>query len=369
MEFLRYGVVGVNGMGFGHLKTTTTSPAARLAAICDIDTEIAKKRSAELGIDVPIYEKIEDMLAEAELDAVTLATPHYLHCPHAILAAEAGKHVLTEKPLAISVEEGDRMIAAAKKNGVVLGVGHQRRWSGGTRGLRKVIKEGVLGSPLRFTYAVSSIRNEVYYASGTWRGRWDQEGGGNLINQHVHDLDAICYLLGKPVEVCGWAANWGHKHEVEDVALALVTFDSGWTGTISMSLDSAGGWGPWTNIFEGEKGVLAGNKVAMRNVPARQFIAESPQLKPELSEFEQVEPEPMDLEGRDRYYQDFLAAVKGELTFEGTGEECIQAIELVNAILLSNITGRRVTCPLDRGEVKQMFEDLAKGKKSLKRIR
>ena len=369
MEFLRFGVVGVNGMGFGHLKTASSSPAAKLTAICDIDLDVAKARRDELGLDVPIYEKFEDMLAEADIDAVALATPHYLHCPHAVAAAEAGKHVLTEKPLAISVAEGDRMIEAAKKNGVVLGVGHQRRWSGAMRGMRKVLNDGTLGSPYRFQYANASVRTEAYYASGPWRGRWDQEGGGNLINQHVHDLDAICYLLGKPVEVSAWTANWSHKHEVEDVAMAIVTFDSGWTGTINMSLSSAGGWGASANIFEGEKGVINGNKIAMRTHESRAFIADSPQVKPTLSEFTPVAPEPMDLEGRDRYYQDFLKAVNGELTFEGTGEECLPSIELVNAIFLSSMTGRRVTCPLDRDEVTAMFTDLASGKRTMKRIR
>ena len=370
MEFLRFGVVGVNGMGGGHLRTLAQNlPYAKLTAICDTNLDIANKRKEELGLDVPVFQDFEDMLANADIDAVTLATPHYLHAPHAILAANAGKHILTEKPLAISVSEGDAMIAAAKKNGVLLGVGHQRRWSGAMRGMRDLIKSGKLGAPMRSAYNTANQRNEHYYASGTWRGRWDQEGGGQLINQQVHDMDALCYMLGKPVEVMAWAENWAHKHEVDDVSMAIVKFDSGWTGTINISLSSVGGWGPSLIAYEGDLGVISNGKVAMRSEGCRDFIATSTTEKPSLSEFEDIPPVEMDIEGRDRYYRDMLESVNTGAPFEGSGEECIHAVELVNAIFLSALTGRRVQCPLDRGEVDDMFAELREKETVLARVR
>jgi len=369
LEYLRYGVVGIKGMGHGHLKTIAASPVAKLGAICDIDLDAAKARREEFAVDVPVFGDYEKMLAGAELDAVTLAVPHYLHAPMAIAAAERGLHVLTEKPMAISVAECDRMIEACRQNTVVLGVGHQRRWSGGMRGLRNVIRGGELGRPIRFAYATAGIRTEAYYASGDWRGRWDQEGGGCLINQYVHDLDAICYLLGPPVEVTAWAANWGHRHEVDDMALAIARFDSGWNGTISLSLVSAGGRGIAPNVYEGDRAVINGGKIARRSVSSAEFIATSPETKAALGEFADIPPVSLPAQGRDLYYRNFLNTVNGTETFEGSGEECRWAIELVNAIFLSTLTGRRVTCPLDRGEVTAMFADLVAKRKVLPRVR
>ncbi len=369
MDALRFGVVGVRGMGRGHLNTIMESKAAELVAICDVDLEIARERRNEIASDVPLFKDFEKMLAEVELDAVTLATPHYLHSIHAIAAAEAGKHVLTEKPLCISVGEADAMIEAAKRNNVLLGVGHQRRWTASIRGLRRALRDGSMGTPMRFQYTKAGIRHEGYYASGEWRGTWNQEGGGMLINQFVHDLDALCYLLGNPVEVTAMSCNWGHKHEVDDLVMAVVAFDTGWTGTLNLSLVSAGGCGAAVNVFEGDEAVINGTKIARRSMPARQFIAESPDEKASLGEFEEIAPEDMDKEGRDKYYEDFLKAVNGEIEFEGTGEACRWAVELDNAIFLSTMTGRRVSIPLDRDEVADMFAKLAEHESDFPRVR
>jgi UDP-N-acetyl-2-amino-2-deoxyglucuronate dehydrogenase len=368
-DTLRFGVIGVNGAGFGHVKTAIASPAADLVALCDIDRSIAEARRDEAQVDVPIYTDYREMIEREDLDAVALGTPHYLHAPMAVFAASKGLHVLTEKPLAISVDECDEMIAACDKAGVVLGVGHQRRWHAAHRGMRDVIRGEKLGRPMRFFWSTEGVRHEGYYASGAWRGTWEQEGGGALINQYVHDLDALCYLLGKPVEVQAYAANWGHENEVDDLSLSIVRFDSGWVGTISLSLCSAGGNGGMPNTFEGDAGVMQGTKIAMRSMSASRFIAESPNEKPTLGEWTEVPAPEMELQGRDLYYEDFLKAANGELEYEGSGRECIHAVELVNAILLSQTTGRRVTCPLDRGEVKQMFADLRAKRSELPRMR
>jgi UDP-N-acetyl-2-amino-2-deoxyglucuronate dehydrogenase len=369
MESLRFGVTGIKGMGHGHVKTMTGDcPAATIGAICDIDIDAARARRDEYGLDVPVFAKFEDMLAEAQIDAVTLATPHYLHCPQAVAAAEAGKHVLTEKPLAIRVTECDKMIDACSKAGVILGVGHQRRWSGAHRALRNLIQGGELGRPMRFIYTTAGGRNEAYYASGDWRGRWDQEGGGALINQFVHDIDALCYLLGRPVELSAQSANWGHKHEVDDLSMAVIRFDTGWIGTLSISLVSAGGL-TLPNIYESDLGVISGMQVAKRSMSATEWIASSPDTKAELSEFADIEPVELEFQGRDLYYREFLDAVNGKSSFEGSGEECRWAVEIVNAIFLSALTGRRVEMPLDRDEVSDMYGGLIEGKPELTRTR
>jgi UDP-N-acetyl-2-amino-2-deoxyglucuronate dehydrogenase len=366
---LRFGVIGVGGMGFGHVNTCLKSPVAELVAICDIDLDIAEGRRAEVEADVPIYADYKEMIEKEDLDAVALGTPHYLHAPMTIYAADHGLHVLTEKPMAVSVAECDAMIEACSRNGVKLGVGHQRRWSGWMRGMRRVINDGTLGRPTRFSYSKASVRNEAYYASGEWRGTWAQEGGGALINQFVHDLDVLCYLMGPPAEVMAYSANWGHANEVDDLNLVIVRFVSGWVGTISLSLCSAGGNGGSPNVWEGDTAVLRDNQIAQRNMGCAKFIAESPEHKPDLGEWEDVEPEALEEEGRDFYYRNFLNTVNGEETFEGSGEECRWAIELDNAVFLSQLTGRRVELPLDRDEVTTMFADLAAKRKALPRMR
>jgi predicted dehydrogenase len=154
----------------------------------------------------------------------------------AIAIAEAGRHVVVEKPMALRTDEATAMIAAAKRAGVVLSVISQRRWYAPSIRMKAAIDEGRIGRPALAAVEVLGWRGREYYAMDAWRGTLAGEGGGVLVNQAVHQLDLLCWFLGPPVEVDGWTANVNHPGiEVEDTAVAIVRFVSGALATVVAS--------------------------------------------------------------------------------------------------------------------------------------
>src|SRR5207237_6637000 len=168
---------------------------------------------------------------------VIIGTPHPLHAAPAILAAEAGVHVLVEKPLAANLADCDAMLAATKRSGVTLGVISQRRFYEPVRRMRAAIDAGKIGTPALGVFLQYSWRDAAYYRSDPWRGRWDTEGGGVLVNQSPHQLDILLWLLGPAAEVSGQWANVNHPGvKVEDTAVASIRFANGGLGSIAASV-------------------------------------------------------------------------------------------------------------------------------------
>jgi predicted dehydrogenase len=182
------------------------------------------------------------MLRGASPEAVFVCTPHPLHAGPAVLAAEAGAHVLVEKPLAASLADCDLMIDAARRAGVNLGVVSQRRWYEPVVRMKQAIDAGKIGAPVLCVFSMFSWRDEAYYRSDPWRGRWDTEGGGVLVNQSPHMLDLLQWFMGEIDEVSGTWANLNHPSvEVEDTALAMIRFKSGGLGSVVSSLSQKPG--------------------------------------------------------------------------------------------------------------------------------
>jgi predicted dehydrogenase len=176
------------------------------------------------------------MIERGGVDAVILCTPHPLHADQGIAAARAGLHVVVEKPMALEPADGERMIAAAADNGVVLSVISQRRWYEPVRRAKDAIDAGRIGAPALASVEVLGWRGPEYFAMDAWRGTAAGEGGGVLVNQAVHQLDLVTWLLGAAIEVDGWVANVNHPDiEVEDSAIAIVRFADGALATIMTS--------------------------------------------------------------------------------------------------------------------------------------
>ncbi len=177
------------------------------------------------------------MLRDAAPEAVCICTPHPLHAAPAVRAAEAGVHVLVEKPMAASLADCDAMLAAARRGSVKLGVISQRRWMDPVRRMKEAIDAGKIGRPMLGIVAMFNWRDEEYYRSDPWRGRWDTEGGGVLVNQGPHQLDLLQWMMGEIDEIRGDWANLNHPAvEVEDTAIALIRFRSGGLGSVVASL-------------------------------------------------------------------------------------------------------------------------------------
>jgi predicted dehydrogenase len=204
-------------------------PEADFVAVSDIDPERARAFALQYG--VAASETLPDV------DAAVVCTPHPLHKAPAIEAMNRGIHVLVEKPLATTVADCDQMIQAAERNGVRLGVVSQRRFFEPVQRMKAAIDAGKIGRPVLGTVNMFSWRDEAYYRSDLWRGKWATEGGGVLINQAPHHLDILQWLMGPVEQVTGIHANLNHPYiEVEDTALALIRFQGGGLGSVTVSL-------------------------------------------------------------------------------------------------------------------------------------
>ncbi|MCB1056740.1 MAG: Gfo/Idh/MocA family oxidoreductase, partial [Acidobacteria bacterium] len=202
------------------------TPGARLVAACRADATRAAETRAELG--VPCEASLEALLDRPDVDAVCLCTPSGLHAEQAITAARAGKHVLVEKPMALEVADADAMIAACREAGVHLGVAFQRRTDPDLRELHAAIRAGELGRLVLGTASVPYFRAQSYYDSAAWRGTWSLDGGGALMNQGIHLVDLLLWLMGGEPQVVGASGGaLDHDIEVEDSVAAALRFTGG----------------------------------------------------------------------------------------------------------------------------------------------
>jgi predicted dehydrogenase len=176
------------------------------------------------------------MVRESGVESVNICTPHPIHAKPTIAAAEAGAHILVEKPLASSLDDCDAMLAAAKKNNVKLGTMCQRRFYPPCQRIRAAIDEGKIGTPVLGTVNMFGWRDQPYYESDPWRGTWKGEGGGVLVNQAPHQLDLLQWYMGEIDEMFGLWGNLNHDYiEVEDTAVAVIKFKNGGLGQITVS--------------------------------------------------------------------------------------------------------------------------------------
>lgn len=249
---LRFGIIGAGNIALKHAKAIQACPSAHLVAVHshnpDRCNSFAVAHEAEAETD------LEKLLARADIDAVTIATPSGAHLEACLAAARAGKHILCEKPLEITVDRADQIIQACQENGVKLACAFQARLSGAVQRLQKSIAQGRFGKPLLCSVQMRWFRSQEYYQSGRWRGTWALDGGGALMNQGIHVLDLLRLFAGPPVEVTAITDCLSHYDiEVEDTAVAIVRFANGAMGTIEASTSCAPGF-PRRLEYSGTRG-------------------------------------------------------------------------------------------------------------------
>lgn len=237
---LRTAIIGCGKVAQLHAAALTRLPESDFTAVCDADADRSAAFAAQYGVRA--FSDTAEMLRSAAIDAVVVCTPHPLHAAPAIGAAQAGVHVLVEKPLAATVADCDAMIEAARAAGTSLAVVSQRRFFEPVARMKQAIDAGKIGAPVLGAVTMYSWRDEAYYRSDPWRGRWDTEGGGVLINQSPHHIDILLWLMGPVEEVVGRWANLNHPYvEVEDTAAAVLRFRNGGLGSILVSLSQRPG--------------------------------------------------------------------------------------------------------------------------------
>jgi predicted dehydrogenase len=225
-------LVGAGVIGKQHgLVISQLADRLRLVAVADVEVDRAEQLAAERG-GRP-FGSLAEALAAEEIDIVTVCTPTGRHGEVAIEALAAGKHVIVEKPAEITVARTDEIIEARRKAGTLVTVISQHRFDASTESTLAAIERGELG---RLTSGIASIdwwRGQSYYDSGDWRGTWELDGGGALMNQGVHTVDLLVAALGRPVEVFAYTGTLAHERiEVEDVAVGVVRFESGALGVL-----------------------------------------------------------------------------------------------------------------------------------------
>ena len=221
-------VAHIHARAIGELKN------GRLAGVWSRSSSTAEAFAKQYG--TKHYNSAGDLVTREGIDLAIVCTPHPCHAVPALEAAQAGAHLLVEKPLAITLEDCDQMIRACDTAGLKLGVISQRRWYTPVQRIKKAIEEGKIGKPVLGTVTMLGWRDRVYYDSDAWRGTWEMEGGGVLVNQAPHQLDLLLWYMGEVEEVYGLWKNLNHPYiEVEDTALAILRFRNGAIGNIVVS--------------------------------------------------------------------------------------------------------------------------------------
>jgi UDP-N-acetyl-2-amino-2-deoxyglucuronate dehydrogenase len=362
MKPIRTALVGCGKVASIHAQALASLPEAEFVAACDISAPRAEAFAAKHRVKP--FTDLAKMLKEAAPQAVIIGTPHPLHAEAAVRAAEAGAHVLVEKPLAANLADCDWMLVAARKSGVTLGVISQRRFYEPVQRMKRAIDEGKIGAPVLGVFIQYSWRDAAYYRSDPWRGKWDTEGGGVLVNQSPHQLDILLWLMGQAVEVSGIWANLNHPTvEVDDTAVASIRFKNGGLGSIVTSLSQRPGIYTKVHIHG-----ASGASVGVETDRGATFIAGVSEIaEPPLTDLWTVPGEEALLPGFqavDRaafgsvdatvhYHalqiQDFLQAVRKGRKPLVTGEAGRAVVELFTAIYQSAREKRAIALPIAGG--------------------
>ena len=234
MEKVRIGLMGYGKVAQIHAEAITASGNGQLVSVCGRNTERRNEIAARWNI--ASRRNVEEMVRLDNAHAIIITTPHPQHCEGSLEAFAAGVHVLVEKPMALTTEECEKMIAASQEAGKILSVVSQRRWFPACQRIKRAIDEGKLGKPVLAQVTILGWRDKEYYDSDPWRGKWATEGGGILINQAPHQIDLMHWFMGPSEEIRGFWDNFNHPYiEVEDSAVAAIRFKNDSIGSVLAS--------------------------------------------------------------------------------------------------------------------------------------
>ena len=238
---VRFGIIGCGSIATFHAQAVEAIPEARLVAACSGSFEGAI-RFADAHPGVVPCESLDALLARPDVDAVCICTPSGQHTPQAIAAMRAGKHVVCEKPMSLTLAEADALIAAERETGLKVCIISQFRFSPAVAELRRALDAGAFGRIVSGSLSMKYFRSHAYYDSAAWRGTWAMDGGGALMNQGIHGVDVFRYLMGPVRSVHALTRTLTRRIEVEDSAAAVLEFENGALGTLQASTTCCPGY-------------------------------------------------------------------------------------------------------------------------------
>jgi UDP-N-acetyl-2-amino-2-deoxyglucuronate dehydrogenase len=340
---LRYGIIGCGVIAPWHAKSVRLAEGADLVAVCDVDESKTAKFAEEYGGQA--FTDYRKMLDEAKLDIVSICTPSGMHAEMAIEAANRGINVLSEKPLDIKDAAMAAMIKTCREKGVKLGCIFQRRTSPVFLKVREIVQSGKLGKMVLGDAYLKYYRSPEYYASAGWRGTWELDGGGALMNQGVHCVDVMQWVMGPVKAVTAYAGPLVRKIEVEDTACAIMKYASGALGVLQGTTSVAPGMNHRLE-FHGEHGTLRIDGENIVDISSTLISDEEREAILSGSATENSgmysDPRAIGVVGHAIQVQDIVNAVRENRDPMVTGEEARKAVDLILAIYESSKTGKEV---------------------------
>ncbi len=334
-------LVGCGRISANHFEAVSRIEGLRLAAVCDVVEERARAAGEKWG--VPWYTSYEQLLERAECDVVTIATPSGLHPAHGVLAARAGKHVVSEKPMAISLSAADELVKACDDAGVQLFVVKQNRLNATIQLLRNAIDKGRFGRIFSANATVRWARPQEYYDQAKWRGTWEFDGGA-FMNQASHYVDLIQWLVGPVESVMAKTATQARRIEAEDSGAAILKFRNGAIGVLEVTMLTFPRNLEGSITILGEKGSVKIGGTAVNKIETWQFAEYDDDDR--LVESANTSPPSVYGFGHEPYYRNVLKVLRGEAAPDTDGRGGRKSLELILGIYESAKTGREVPLPL-----------------------
>jgi len=350
---VRFGLIGCGRISGRHIEAMVQNPHAVLGAVCDIVparmdkakalyAEVARAAGRQVDIQASTTNYL-DMLSAVDIDAVAICTESGNHATMAIAALNSGKHVLVEKPMALSIADADAMIALAEHKGLKLAVCHQNRFNPPVQELRKVLEAGMFGKLLHGVASVRWARDAGYYAQAPWRGTWAQDGG-TLMNQCIHNIDLLQWMLGEVDHVYALTERFLRPMEAEDTGVAVLKFKSGALGVIEGSACIFPSNLEETLSIFGSTGTACLGGIAVNKIEAwsfRDLGSADVAARAQSQDIDSVYGR-----GHEPLYVNFVEAVRGKAQLLVDGIEGKKALEIVLGIYKSSRTKQPVYFPV-----------------------
>jgi predicted dehydrogenase len=344
-----FAIIGAGVIGKIHAQRLLSIDKGKLTVVYSRHAESAQKLAGEYGCEWST--DIDAVLSRPDVDIVNICLPSGMHAEYAIRAARAGKHVITEKPIDITADNALKMIAECRKAGVKLAVISQHRLQPSTQQIKKDIESGKFGRLIIGTGAVNWYRSQEYYDSGGWRGTWAFDGGGALMNQGIHTVDVLQYLMGPVESVYAHCETLGHERiEVEDAAVATLRFRNGAIGTLVATTCAYPGLTTRIEIFGSDgSAVIEGDELVLRKLKSDAgddgTNGTYAGWKGKSDATTAGDPSAIKGEGHIMQMNDMIAAIEENREPVINGEEGFKPLEIILAIYESARKGCAVTLP------------------------